>query len=164
MPSYADGCWRAPAGYTTESIMIAAYPEATPEWTNEAVEREVAIMMSTIQAIRSLRAQYKLQAKSRPTLWIRCKNTERLSIADTYLPTIMALCGSGTSTVINDTAEVPPGCAMAIVDDTTTVYVHLVVRRSFLCTTHPPPCLHHEEMANRSSLVCTRAWLTFLRR
>ncbi len=48
------------AGEGDELIMTAAWPEARPEWTDEAADREMSAVIEVVRAVRNLRAEMRI--------------------------------------------------------------------------------------------------------
>jgi len=72
MPFITEELWqhlrqRLPAGWQeTESIMVAAYPEADDIWLDDEAERVMDSVVEVVRAIRNVRMEHKVQ----PARWI----------------------------------------------------------------------------------------------
>ncbi|MGH7900086.1 MAG: class I tRNA ligase family protein, partial [Candidatus Binatia bacterium] len=70
MPFITEELWRSlPARSPQESIMIAPYPEADPEWL-EANVAEMDLLIEAIRAVRNVRADLNVPAKAEVELLV----------------------------------------------------------------------------------------------
>jgi len=66
MPFLTEELWhQLPQRAGAKSIALERYPEARPEWRNDAALREFALVQEVIATVRAIRADMKLDAKKR---------------------------------------------------------------------------------------------------
>ena len=66
MPFLTEELWhQLPQRPAAKSIALERYPEARPEWRNDAAAREFALVQDLITAVRAIRADMKLDPKRR---------------------------------------------------------------------------------------------------
>jgi valyl-tRNA synthetase len=70
MPFITEAVWqKLPRAADAEaSLIVAAWPEARPEWEDEAAERAIAELQAVIGAVRTLRGEYGVQPAARVPL------------------------------------------------------------------------------------------------
>jgi len=130
MPFVTEELWqrlpRAPAvPADVQTIMLAPYPTASPAWADEAAEADMEQALAAIKAARSLRAAYGLLPKARPGLFLLARSDAAAASAGRTATEVRALSSSESVTVVRDAGEVPQGCAVEVVDDALSVYLHL---------------------------------------
>lgn len=99
------------------SICIAPYPETDEYyWRNEILENQVSFIQDIIHKIRSLRSDYDLGKKQIP-LYLRSESNELRSMLQTFQNLIKVLTFSSEINIIDETAEVPEGCAPILISN-----------------------------------------------
>jgi valyl-tRNA synthetase len=117
MPFVTEELWQHLKEYLpsvkTESIMIAAYPDADEAMLDEAAEKEIESVSEIIRAIRNARAQYKVES----TRWIESK----VYTDDEKHPTISRYAEAIKSLARTNPVNFIKGEAAEKADDTTLV-------------------------------------------
>lgn len=92
------------------SICVAVYPleETIPEGRNEALEKDVACVLSIIHKVRSMRSDYNLTKAQKVDLFVKCPDDQQEVIKE-HAATIMTLTASNSCQVSQNP---PPGCAI----------------------------------------------------
>jgi valyl-tRNA synthetase len=128
MPFVTEELWqrlpRRPGQEAAPSIMVAQYPAAVPEWADPGVEADMAYLLTVVNRTRSLRADYGL-AKQRPPLFVSCRDAARAALLTSCLAELGTLTTTEAPEVLDDGRAAPHGCGVAIIDETTTVYLAL---------------------------------------
>jgi valyl-tRNA synthetase len=127
MPFVTEELWqRLPGRGTlgdTASIMMAPYPEGQAAWANAAtVEAMEGFVKPAIDATRSLKSGYGLTFKQSPDCYLVASNADVAAKLAPQLADLKTLCVLGDVKVVAD-ADVPSGCAMAIVSKDLKVYL-----------------------------------------
>ena len=135
MPFVTEELWqrlprrpRRPGQVQAESIMVADYPSPVDGWSNESVETTMASILTVVKRTRSLRSEYGLTPRDRPPAFVSCKDPAMRAILDASSSSSsleaarLVNCASFTVLSVGD-EPAPSGCGVAIVDDTTTVYL-----------------------------------------
>ncbi|KAJ7517304.1 hypothetical protein O6H91_21G017800 [Diphasiastrum complanatum] len=107
------------------SIMLSAYPSFSEEWNHPDIESQMAVFEAVVRAARSLRMTYGLQPKQRPSLFVRCRTEDVAEVLRHGTSEVATLATLSTVEVLLAADEPPPGCAVAIVSESITAYLHL---------------------------------------
>ena len=83
MPFITEEIWHAlySGRPPLKSIALAAYPQAHPEQTSEAAETEMAILQDLIVSVRNLRAELKIEQKTRVPIEVHAADGVRSLVA-----------------------------------------------------------------------------------
>lgn len=106
--------------------MLAPYPAAQPGWSQPQLDKQYEQAQAVVAAIRKLRSDYGL-TRQRTTVYVACSSPERAAMLQTLAADIACLSTSAEVLLLDEGAEKPAYCSVAIVDDTTTVHVLLKV-------------------------------------
>lgn len=126
MPFVTEELWqRLPKlDNSPPSIMISQYPVPVPEWQSSKLEANMAYIQTIVSKVRSLRSDYNL-VKQKPPMFIACKKDDlALMLAESYLE-LTTLTLSESSEILVEGSVPPKGCGIAVVDESTTVYLSL---------------------------------------
>jgi len=112
MPFVTEELWqhlkqRLPSDWqATESIMVAAYPEAEDEAIDPQAERVIEAVIEIIRAIRNARAQYQVENRR----WVEAQiySSQLSSAIRAYSQTIQTLARSRPVTFPGSREEAPP--------------------------------------------------------
>ncbi|DBB14039.1 TPA: hypothetical protein ACH3X3_001004 [Trebouxia sp. C0006] len=124
----ANGSQAGPSGNggdpSQSSIMMQPYPEPQQAWHNPEAEEHMQLVDNAVRAVRKLRNDYGLQ-RQRPQLFIQCKDRARGEVLSKLAGEIGSLTSCAEVTVQQAGAAAPPGCAPAVIDDSTIVQLLL---------------------------------------
>ncbi|CAN3483472.1 hypothetical protein DICA0_F32902 [Diutina catenulata] len=128
MPFVTEEMWqRLPrrAGDSTESIVIAKYPEYNAKFDNAEAADAYEFVLETAKGIRSLLSQYNILKNA--TALVETANPDKFAIADAQKESIASLIkGVETINVVKTLSDVPSGCALLAV--TPDCNVHVLVK------------------------------------
>ncbi|KAJ9504795.1 hypothetical protein QJQ45_021760, partial [Haematococcus lacustris] len=132
MPFVTEELWqRLPqpaAGQPVPSIMLAAYPSATPAWDNPQLEAEYDYLNAVINKVRGLRNDYSL-TKQRPHLFLVASDSAKAAVLQRSTLELATLSTSSEVTVLDSSqgasSSPPLGCGVCIVDDATVAHLLL---------------------------------------
>jgi valyl-tRNA synthetase len=111
MPVITEEIWQRLPG-AGESIMIAPYPNASPEPGAEATERDMAMVMEAVTAVRNIRGEMRIAPGTTLSVTIRPAPSDTALFADTAV-LIGALARARIH--VDQTASRPPDTALAVV-------------------------------------------------
>jgi valyl-tRNA synthetase len=116
---------RLPGPKPFASIVIAAFPDAVPSWTDRHAEQIMNAMKRVIQIARSTGVEFGLKPSARPEVYVVAASSEAArELQPEYVKTLTP-CGHVTVLIAGDGQAPPPGCAAKVVDD---LYeVHMVL-------------------------------------
>eukprot|EP00796_Vickermania_ingenoplastis_P006059 gene6060-4359_t len=119
MPFVTEELWHRLPHYdtfSTESIMLAPYPE-TSGWYNVEVEEDMKIILDVVHTLRSVKASYGLTTKHRPDVWITTHTPALFKLFKAQASMVATLAVVGRVSVIVGTEQdtVPRGCGFAVV-------------------------------------------------
>uniref|UniRef100_A0A8C4NNL4 valine--tRNA ligase n=1 Tax=Eptatretus burgeri TaxID=7764 RepID=A0A8C4NNL4_EPTBU len=116
---------RRPSSSSPPSISVVSYPDGQELcWRNEELEREVAYALTVVRAARCLRNDYGL-VKTKALLSVRCEDEALVSNLTRLASHVCTLTLAPSLTVLGQASQPPQGCAVAIVDDQSSVYLQL---------------------------------------
>ncbi|GFH11826.1 GST C-terminal domain-containing protein, partial [Haematococcus lacustris] len=132
MPFVTEELWQRlpqPAvGQPVPSIMLAAYPSATPAWDNPQLEAEYDYLNAVINKVRGLRNDYSL-TKQRPHLFLVASDSAKAAVLQRSTLELATLSTSSEVTVLDSSqgasSSPPLGCGVCIVDDATVAHLLL---------------------------------------
>jgi len=112
MPFVTEELWqhlkqRLPSEWSvTESIMVAAYPEAEDEAIDPQAERVIEAVIEIIRSIRNARAQYQVESRR----WVEAQiySSQLSSAISPYSQTIQILARARPVTFPSSREEAPP--------------------------------------------------------
>jgi valyl-tRNA synthetase len=96
MPFLTEELWQRLPGHRRvhpESIAVAPFPEARPEWVDEEVERRIGRLQEVVTRVRNLRAELKLPPQARPALYLEAADEELAAYLAEQAPLIVFLAG-----------------------------------------------------------------------
>lgn len=106
-----------------ESIMIQSYPKVS-DYRNEAVEKEMNLIMDVIKAIRNIRAEMNVQPGKKAEIILVASDLENLRVLEVGKDNIRQLAG-GSQVDVVPSLEVKPAQAASAVLDGVEVYLPL---------------------------------------
>ena len=130
MPFVTEELWQrlprsADVPGDVKTIMLAPYPQAVPAWTDALAEADMEQAQAVVRGARSLRNSYGLLPKTRTSVYVLCRTDAAAESAQRTWTDVRALSSAESVTVLRDAEQVPPGCAMELVNDAISVYVSL---------------------------------------
>ncbi|KAK9820072.1 hypothetical protein WJX72_005790 [[Myrmecia] bisecta] len=106
------------------SIMLTPYPAGPRNWADEQVEADMAFLMTVVRQTRALRTDYGL-VKQTPKLYVSCKDAARAAVIADHAQELCTMSTSSEVEVLPNGQAAPKGCAVSIVDDSTTIHMVL---------------------------------------
>ena len=97
-------------------IMMESYPEATPDWENDAEERRAELLMGVVGGIRNIRSEMMIHPSATIETIIICPDQHKAKILQEEASTIKNLTRTETLAVLNE-GERPKGSASSIFED-----------------------------------------------
>ncbi|MFN4218435.1 MAG: valine--tRNA ligase [Candidatus Bipolaricaulia bacterium] len=73
IPFITEEIWQRLPTRETESVMIAAYPQARPEWIDEQAEQTMQKLQALITAIRTIRSEMNVPPQKRAQVFIKAE-------------------------------------------------------------------------------------------
>nr|GEU96755.1 valine--tRNA ligase, mitochondrial 1-like isoform X2 [Tanacetum cinerariifolium] len=128
MPYVTEELWqRLPKHYAREkSIMISNYPSVTESWTNERVEYEMDVVESAVKSLRSIRANLPAGERNERRAGFAVSRTDQIAdLLKRHEMEVLALANLSSLTVLTENDAAPTGCAVAVVNETLSVYLKL---------------------------------------
>ena len=98
MPFLTEELWQRLPGRESvhpESITVAPYPEARPEWLDEPVEGRMGVLQEVVTRVRTLRAELKLKPQARPTLHLETADDDLAASLEQHAELIVFLARLG---------------------------------------------------------------------
>ena len=84
MPFITEDIWqRLPREHGTDSIMISKWPHMQKEFISFDTDSEMEILINIIQAVRNLRASWRIEPKKELSVFIKVKNRATLTSINT---------------------------------------------------------------------------------
>ena len=132
MPFVTEELWQRLPGQTKNfeqeghprSLMIAKYPTPVEAWERSDIDERMTYMMSIVNKARSLRANYGL-TREKAELYITATNPANLEFLETAYLEIGTLTTSSSVKAVSSPDQIPKGCGVMVLDDTTTIHVVL---------------------------------------
>jgi valyl-tRNA synthetase len=133
MPFVTEELWQRLPGQSRNlqqegyprSLMVSEFPKPNELWENPIVDDNVTYMMAIVNKTRSLRSDYGL-TKEKPELYITATDPSKLAFLETVYLEIATLTSSSSVKAVSSPDQVPKGCGVAVLDDSTTVHVSLI--------------------------------------
>ncbi|KAH7344317.1 valyl-tRNA synthetase-like protein [Pyrenochaeta sp. MPI-SDFR-AT-0127] len=133
MPFLTEELWqRLPRreGDKTPSITVAAYPEWNEAFDDPAAQAEYEVLVDASKGIRSLAAEYKLQASTQAYIQALDDATHKTLTTRTSLASIRSLAGKAMREIscldiLAPSDPAPTGCAVYTVGSTVTVFLDI---------------------------------------
>lgn len=97
------------------SIAITSYPEPLAAWTDETAASEMGLIIETISALRSLRAEFRLGEHSKIDVIVMAASPEAEAVLNANRAFIEALGKTASLTIQPVAAEKPKNAATAII-------------------------------------------------
>merc|ERR1712000_743716 len=110
---------------TTPSIMLTAYPEEVPEWSNDNVEQYMSMVNDTIHAARSLRSDYKVPNHVQATFFIQTTSDEVADVLSVQADDFCTLAKGASLTRLRNDIPIPKGCCIKVINDQLSLLVDL---------------------------------------
>jgi len=110
---------RRPSEVSLESIVVASYPQAVPEWDAPSIEKDVKFVQDVIRSLRQMRANFNLTKEFPPT-FVRIDPKERWNLLDIMKESIAFLSHCKPLELVSIT---PVGCAVEVIDESCQVYM-----------------------------------------
>ncbi|XP_010554365.1 PREDICTED: valine--tRNA ligase, mitochondrial 1 [Tarenaya hassleriana] len=130
MPFVTEELWQrlpSPKDYQrAASIMICDYPSVTESWTNETVETEMDIVLSSVKSLRALRAELlEKQKNERLPAFALCENDSTSEIVKSHELEIRTLANLSSLEVMlkGEHTAAPAGSAVETVSENLKVYL-----------------------------------------
>jgi valyl-tRNA synthetase len=133
MPFITEEIWQA-LPREGDSISIAAFPEAVPEWDDSRAEAEMSTLMSVVDVVRDARSEYHVDATRRIEVILGSQDPEAeaaLSLLSRHRDLIMALGWIGELTIGGTAARDVPERFGAVHETAGRVEVALVLAEGF---------------------------------
>ncbi|GAX73886.1 hypothetical protein CEUSTIGMA_g1336.t1 [Chlamydomonas eustigma] len=128
MPFVTEELWqRLPKPSTSTpvvSIMLADYPSTVVERDAPSLERDFEYVQTVITRTRKMRTDYGL-VKQKPMLFVSASDAGKHGVLSSFSSEVATLTSSADITVLGPGVSQPAGCSVAIVDESTTVYMLL---------------------------------------
>lgn len=133
MPFVTEELWqRLPnrSAFSNEpSIMVASYPRpstaANAAWSNPSLGSEMDEVKEIVHAGRSLKADYNLNPRDRPRVFIRCMTAEGRALMQRFADDVKTAMRSGDVSVVDPDAVVPDACGVKVVGENYQVVMDL---------------------------------------
>ena len=109
MPFITEEIWQS-LPHAGESISIAAFPEAVPEWEDSRAEAEMSTLRGVVDVVRGARSEYNVDATRRIEVNLGSRDPDAetlLSLLSRHRDLVMALGGIGELTIGGDASERP---------------------------------------------------------
>jgi valyl-tRNA synthetase len=107
------------------SIMIAKYPTHVEAWESSEIDGSMSYMMSIVNKTRSLRSDYGL-SREKAELFITASDPANLKLLESIYHEIATLTTSSSVKAVSSPDQVPKGCGVVVLDDTTTIHLSLI--------------------------------------
>jgi len=115
-----------------ESLMMAAFPDTdvlNKAWSNKQAEEDVKLMNSLADQVRSLRGEYRLTPKQKPTLTVHMTDADEIKRLTPLLETLGELTWTSSVSILDATAgAVKSNTTQACVGVSTSIEVRLTVK------------------------------------
>jgi valyl-tRNA synthetase len=133
MPFVTEELWqRLPAQASNmeqddypRSLMIAKYPTPVERWESSEIDANMTYMMSIVNKARSLRSDYGLN-REKAELFVTASNPANLELLESIYLEIATLTTSSSVKAVSSSDQVPKGCGVVVLDDTTTIHLSLL--------------------------------------
>lgn len=133
MPFVTEELWQRLPGQASNpeqdgqprSLMIAKYPTPVEAWESGDIDESMTYMMSIVNKARSLRNDYGL-SREKTELYITASDPAKLRLIESIYLEIATLTTSSSVKAVSSPDQVPKGCGVVVLDDTTTVHLSLL--------------------------------------
>ncbi|MUO32929.1 valine--tRNA ligase [Enterococcus gallinarum] len=122
MPFVTEEIW-SKLPHTGDSLVVAAYPEVQPEWSDEKAAQGMEVLKELIRSVRNIRAEVNTPLSKPITLLIQTNDVEIESFLITNKNYIERFCNP-EELVISNTLEAPE-LAMSAILSGATIYLPL---------------------------------------
>eukprot|EP00894_Picocystis_sp_ML_P000216 jgi/Pico_ML_1/50733/g1890.t1 len=114
---------------------MAPYPQENSSREDRVAEEEMRILDAVVRAARSIRSNYGL-TKQRPSVYLLTHAEEVGKVVSRNATVVTTLSSSSEVVVVDDASKIPPGCAVEIVNESSSVYLLLtgVINPAEECT------------------------------
>lgn len=110
---------------TSESIMIAKYPQPVANMTNESAEKDMEFIKELIHGARSLRVDYKIANNIKANYYFKADLKENQDIVNNQNDDFCNLAKANFLTYLPADADIPKGCCLKILSEHLTLLVDL---------------------------------------
>jgi valyl-tRNA synthetase len=109
------------------SICVTPYPlpDEFNIFRNVEIENQVKIAQEAINKIRSLRADYQLTPKVKTELFIHSLDKDIQTALENLLDLIITMTNAKSALCLNDSSQVPHGCAFSTLSDKCKLFILL---------------------------------------
>jgi len=133
MPFVTEELWQRLPGQAKKlqqegyprSLMIAKYPTPVAAWEDDTLSTTMSYMMSIVNKARSLRSDYGL-TREKAALYVTATDPANFEFIQSVYLEIETLTTSSSAKAVSSPDQVPKGCGVAVLDDTTTVHLDLL--------------------------------------
>jgi valyl-tRNA synthetase len=84
IPFITEEIWQRLPHKESESVMIAPYPQAHPDWLDEQAEQTMHTLQSLITAIRTIRSEMKVPPQKRAKVFIKAEDPRIAQLVHEY--------------------------------------------------------------------------------
>jgi valyl-tRNA synthetase len=117
MPFITEDIWqRLPREHDTDSIMITSWPHEQKEFVSKKIDSEMELLIDVIQAIRNLRATWRIEHNREVDVFIKAKK-KTISVLNANVRYINKLARVGNLD-ISSKMKKPPHSAVLVIRDT----------------------------------------------
>ena len=117
MPFITEELWqKLPVSRSTETIMLARYPQNLERYDNPAIESEYRLVKDAITAIRTIRAESGVAPSKRMDATILCLKPSTQTILQSHESEILTLARLSSLTVTDSQAEKPPQAGIKVME------------------------------------------------
>lgn len=128
MPYVTEELWqRLPKSDATsrlDSLVVAPFPQENSSLEDEVAEEEMRILDAVVRVARSIRSNYGL-TKQRPSLYLLSRAERVGEVVSRNASVVTTLSSSSEVVVVDDASKIPSGCAVEIVNESSSVYLLL---------------------------------------
>jgi valyl-tRNA synthetase len=110
---------------TSESIMIAKYPQPVANMTNESAEKDMDFIKDLIHGARSLRVDYKIANQVKANYYFKADLKEKQEIIINQIDDFCNLAKANFLTHLPADADIPKGCCLKVLSEHLTLLVDL---------------------------------------
>ena len=117
MPFITEDIWqRLPREHTTVSVMVTKWPHMQKEFIDKKVDKEMQLLIDVIQAVRNLRATWRIEHQKEVDVFIKVKNKKVLAALNTNVKYINKLARVGNLDV-STRIKKPKHSAVSVIHD-----------------------------------------------
>ena len=118
MPFITEDIWqRLPREHGTESIMVTSWPHMQKEFISKKIDAEMRLIINIVQAIRNLRATWRIEHKKEIDIFIKVKNKSVVSSLGANAIYVKRLARVGKLEISTKITK-PKHSAVSVIEDT----------------------------------------------